>query len=430
MALNYRFSKSQIRLLSDLLDRDERATPGRMVSVTVQSSRFPDYFDEENPERVRSWQREVDELAALGWIALDRGKNADAHRYVRIRLDRSKVVEISKSLDRMSADTFREKWVQLLDRSCKDLDEATRARWLEYLRVERERYREHAPPAEARRQILSDNELLFSAVDGLVELRNRNLSEDRVIGVPWRQFALERTGSSKGLEKIKTNLLQALQWLLSDESPQELKDASDAILSYFGILSKEEIFLVRGPATLRKGPTRFCLDGSDWEPFFCVPASVGLDENVTWDLASVTGMLTIENEESFHHWCRQKLRPNWLVIYLAGFPSLNKKRFLQRFVHTGLPLYHWGDLDCGGIEILLYLRSALCARVSPFAMSSRVLRDLAARTQPLSQDELRRLERIKKKIEAEDPLKDLVNEMEVMKVKLEQEAISDPTSYA
>lgn len=422
MASDYQFSNSQTKILSALLDRDERTMPERMVSLTVDAKRFPEYFDDEHPFGVRRWEEEVRTLASLKWIHLDLGKHSDAHRLARIRLDRSKASEISKHLSRVTLEKFYTQVEGILSHAEIDsVAEAQQAtRWNAYLKNERKRLLLNPPSAASREVTLHDLELLVKSVTTLIRFRFAQK--------PWRQFALEVSGNSKGLEKIKGTLVRILHQLMTDDDSEENETAdTESILSHFGVLLKEEVFYLRGPVSIHGiEDDRVILNGSDWCPFFCIPTSAAMSANLRFERDKIKGVITIENEESFHSWCRQKLRPDLLAFYLGGFPSLAKVNFLKRLSNKGLPVFHWGDLDCGGIEILIYLRNILGVHVQPVGMSDRILRDHSSKAQPLSKDEIRRLQKIRSKLSAGDKLLILIQAMETLNLKLEQEAVQDP----
>ena len=47
-----------------------------MISIIVNEGRFPEYFDDADPERVRKWEESILSLQSLGWVGVDFGKGA------------------------------------------------------------------------------------------------------------------------------------------------------------------------------------------------------------------------------------------------------------------------------------------------------------------------------------------------------------------
>lgn len=94
--------------------------------------------------------------------------------------------------------------------------------------------------------------------------------------------------------------------------------------------------------------------------------------------APVDHVLTIENYTSFVRHVRELNEDkSALVIYTAGFPARAHLRQIVRLAElAGAPLYHWGDIDGGGIRIFCHLERALGNRglaLLPHLMNSTLL---------------------------------------------------------
>jgi hypothetical protein len=96
--------------------------------------------------------------------------------------------------------------------------------------------------------------------------------------------------------------------------------------------------------------------------------------------APVDHVLTIENYTSFVRHAREVNEDkSALVIYTAGFPSRAHLRQIVRIAElSGAPIYHWGDLDGGGVRIFCQLERALAGRglvLVPHLMDSALLQE-------------------------------------------------------
>lgn len=81
-------------------------------------------------------------------------------------------------------------------------------------------------------------------------------------------------------------------------------------------------------------------------------------------------MITVENATSFSELAARRT-PQLLVIYTGGFASPTEIRLLRavRDLNPALSLFHWGDLDAGGLRILAHLRGHL-GDIVPLAMDT------------------------------------------------------------
>ncbi|MFE6699210.1 Wadjet anti-phage system protein JetD domain-containing protein [Streptomyces sp. NPDC057718] len=81
---------------------------------------------------------------------------------------------------------------------------------------------------------------------------------------------------------------------------------------------------------------------------------------------AATGILLIENQETFQAVHRTTIRDTWLRIFLKGFATDALVAVLQALPE--LPLAIWADLDIHGIEIVTNLASRLDRPLHPVAM--------------------------------------------------------------
>src|SRR5947209_3315968 len=76
------------------------------------------------------------------------------------------------------------------------------------------------------------------------------------------------------------------------------------------------------------------------------------------------------------------------IVLLSGFASPSLTAFLYniRSYRPGLPFFHWGDLDAGGLRILAHLRRRL-GRVIPLGMDIETFEQSSLYARPLTSNE-------------------------------------------
>jgi hypothetical protein len=84
-------------------------------------------------------------------------------------------------------------------------------------------------------------------------------------------------------------------------------------------------------------------------------------------------IICIENPTSFWRYCTE-IEGNYLALLSDGFPA---RDVLSSMVHlvksarasTNMPLYHWGDIDAGGVRIAAHLEDAFNVPICLHEMS-------------------------------------------------------------
>lgn len=85
------------------------------------------------------------------------------------------------------------------------------------------------------------------------------------------------------------------------------------------------------------------------------------------------------------------------MIYLGGFPSPGKRRFLRKLaefqqvkvaeIKQASPVFHhWGDLDYGGILIFQTLRDSVWPDVHPWRMEPHWVDDFIQFIKPFDEE--------------------------------------------
>ncbi|MFC0220168.1 Wadjet anti-phage system protein JetD domain-containing protein [Pseudochelatococcus lubricantis] len=188
---------------------------------------------------------------------------------------------------------------------------------------------------------------LSNAVKAVEALRGAQL--DPTLAADYRTFSRRAVGDTKFLEKRMGLILSIYRRVYPDSvADPELDDKK--FLATLGIQRLPQPILLGG---------RLAVDGQ------VIPAmpyvGVAPDHAHRISVDGPTYLLTVENYASFVRHCREVNQSgNGLVIYTGGFPG---RQILQATTalasSTRCPVFHWGDLDRGGLRIFTHLERAL-----------------------------------------------------------------------
>lgn len=173
------------------------------------------------------------------------------------------------------------------------------------------------------------------------------LVHGRLDGQDLRTFSRRATGDSKFVEGNMGRIVDLLR--LVTEVPEELD--SEEVLASHGIVRYPQPCLLAGAVTYggQPLPTR---------PY------IGIAPEMVEGLRAVGAppwIMTIENLASFNRQARE-LPGDGILLYTGGFPSDATLACLLALARSiDCPIYHWGDIDAGGIKIAYRIESALAA---------------------------------------------------------------------
>ncbi len=174
------------------------------------------------------------------------------------------------------------------------------------------------------------------------------LGRRRDDGMDIRTFSRRAVGDSKFVEGNAGKVADVLR--LSADLPGYF-DAWE-MLSYHGIKRFPQACLLAGPVTY-KGvmlPT---------EPYIGVAPEMSLFLGVVGEPRWV---LTIENLASFNRQVREVADPGGIIVYTGGFPSESTLKAIMSLARaTDCPIFHWGDVDAGGVKIAYHIEQSLAA---------------------------------------------------------------------
>ncbi len=161
----------------------------------------------------------------------------------------------------------------------------------------------------------------------------------------FRTFSRRCTGDTKFVEGSAGKIVDILR--MATDVPEHF-DAYEA-LAEFGIKPFPQACLLAGPVAYKGTalPT---------EPY------IGTAPEMTAHLGVTTApdwLLTVENLASFNRQVREA-PGGGIVVYTGGFPSDSTLVAITALARaTTCPIYHWGDIDPGGIKIAYRIERAL-----------------------------------------------------------------------
>ena len=145
----------------------------------------------------------------------------------------------------------------------------------------------------------------------------------------------------------------------------------DEIYDLVGLSKFPVTVLIRAPLQLRLGRKGTILDGVI-EPFVGLPAETLSGLRLARPIEYV---ITIENLTSFQRYVRE-VTGSFAAIYTGGLAAAPVRTAIRSIFdqasaakNTPVPVYHWGDIDGGGITIFRQVEKTLDVQVAPHLMS-------------------------------------------------------------
>lgn len=381
------------RLLHTLLDRYESSKAfaageetARRVQVTITDRLITGYVSGGmDPDDRRSFHRTLGMWAAEGIIGLDWVRFEVGNLLRRVILEWNGVDKAysilgrTPRIDELSA--LRKEL--LVWRS--QLVEPWMQRWLDdvlHSMDERKALPQSLIPSDVEKR-----RWLFATLAGLLAKGDEEL--------PVRLFSKRYLKSSKLFEQhVRSRLIALLRrYYRSDVDALQDTREDEQVLAEVGIeLTHEDISF--------SGPMRFRITGSEELDAGAFPTGLSLDTEVLSRMEivalPVSRVLSIENKANYRQYIRTEQLPNELVIYLGGFHSPGKRRFLRKLReflltanHELLCFHHWSDLDYGGILITASLRESVWPEVVPWRMEPEWLHTYAEFVEPFPNDAYR-----------------------------------------
>lgn len=171
-----------------------------------------------------------------------------------------------------------------------------------------------------------------------------------------RSASLLVSGHTKYLDRHAALIASILRRAL--DMPDELTPAE--VFERLGVVAMPHPVCLRAPAAAGSA----ILDAAPW---------IGLCPDVMNSIRPISSpsyILTIENWASFSRYTHE-VADDGAVLYTAGFPSPDVRAVLRLLAGfwPEAPMYHWGDVDAGGLLIAESLENAAGRAVVPHLMS-------------------------------------------------------------
>lgn len=228
---------------------------------------------------------------------------------------------------------------------------------------------------------------------------------------PKRVLSQKLFQDSKRFEQgVERRLLSLLRKIY----PEEL-EKDDDYLDQVGIVENPKLTLVFGSLEIEMpaesagnsttGEDRAKSVGFNLRAF---PGGLGLSAESIKELSiqdiPARTILLVENLTTYHEVIRHsvQLSPPLLVIYTGGFPHKSAQRLLKKistFMGTKSPLslegiYHWGDIDYGGIRIFEYLKENFFSSLRPYRMDVMTYLDYVTTGLSFGEEQCLKLEQL------------------------------------
>jgi hypothetical protein len=325
--------------LAQLLSRSER-TPDR----ARPASAAPNYDALQTAEMVARFQSQIVAAEATGAVTIRYGKRERRHLIDRVTVRAPAI--LARHLGRTpSASTARNLRSELNPLT------AGAAPWVAAILDEMEGKWSRGEPAY--RLSLDDTR---SAAEFLSLLAA--ISAGKAEGADARTFSLTITGDSKAFDRHASRLASVLAPRIEVPATE-----LDMIWKRIGLERYAHPVHIRGPVLV--GDVR-----NVWVDGMAAPfASVHPEMLPLLRLTVLPALLlTIENYTSFNRYVRE-VSDGALVVYTGGFASTGTIEVLKSLVlDPTVPLFHWGDIDPGGLRIFRFLEESLPRRPLPHLM--------------------------------------------------------------
>jgi len=339
-------------ILNELLDRWEQPARQRVARVRLNQRDHAAYFStqdvagrHETNDTLQQLSAHAPRLVRLRWRKWEEHnwlsavdlvpENANAVYILLHRTPRRSQEEELREL--LSAQTPRPGW---------------HADFLAWARQQLDAYRSIAPlDLNAPRA----NHDLLIALAGLADLSAPILE---------RKLSTQLFGDSKRLKDLLRPMLAALR--RHDSSAADYGDDDGALLRVHQLERVPEYVQLAGSLVLQTATAK--LDVTPFAPSVALSAATIRAARVA--ACSARAIVTIENATSFSEFVA--IRPSSvLAIFTSGFASPTIIALMKNIcaVNSAVSFYHWGDLDVGGLRILVHLRSQLRI-VTPLAMDA------------------------------------------------------------
>lgn len=397
-------------ILHTLLDRHEQPDRHTVVRARLNEQHHADYFSQTDGGPRQATNAVLQQLAAQGLVQLHWRKWEQSNWLTAVDLLPSGA-DALYALLRRSPRTRQEAALRALLHA-----HAPHTGWqaalLAWAEQQLAQHRSVAPLLLDKPQWNAD---LLRALDAIAQLRS--LTSERALSV--RLFA-----NSKRIAELRSAIVAVLRRHAPDAA--QFGDDDRALLQAHLLQRIPEYVPLAGPLVLQwaaaeAAPT--LIDMRGLPQGLALPTAVLQTCKVQHCAARV--VVTVENATSFHELLALR-PPEMLVLSTGGFTSPAALALLHtlRTAQPACALYHWGDLDPGGLRILAHLRSSL-GDVRPLAMDAATFAQYRQHAQRLTTRDRAALKHLLRHPLLADCVP-LIEHLLAADSKLEQEAVVPP----
>ncbi len=227
-----------------------------------------------------------------------------------------------------------------------------------------------------------------------------------------RDFSVRVLGDSKAFGVLKNKIISILT-KYGDYPDGEVPD-KETVLEELNIMPNPGHVFFKGGGILDLTGQRLdcrCLCGD-------IGVSSALLDSINSIEVTASRVITIENLTTFNAFSDR----DFFAIYLGGYHNAVRRRFIKRIYDQNRQkqFFHYGDIDAGGLHILLHLRRKTGIDFKPYKMDIATLSSNLALIKPLSDNDSRRLRELGSRY---SEFSELIEYMLKNKCKLEQEAL-------
>ena len=226
-----------------------------------------------------------------------------------------------------------------------------------------------------------------------------------------RVFSKKRFGDSKLIERKGSKIMQ----IFNEFGEIEYDNISDLLEDHNIVKNKGNAIAKQG-ITFRINNQTINLDLFNEEFYFSMDMLLKM-EVITLSKLKV---VTVENLTSFYTFKDDEA----IILYLGGFHNSAKRELIKKIYNFNpkLEFYHFGDIDCGGFEILIDLRNKTNIDFKPLFMGIEQLKEFKSECQSLTDNDKKRLTELLSNPDATE-FKEVIEYMLSSDTKLEQESI-------
>jgi hypothetical protein len=390
-------------ILHRLLDRWEQPARKTVVRVRLNEAEHPDYFSQQKAQPRQATNSALSLMAEQGLLRLQWQKHetgnwlaavdlaADGAPAIYQRLGRApRMNQVAALRDLLAAQQPQAGW---------------HAGFLGWATAKLDAHGSVAPLDLAAHET---NVELLRVLEALAQLRTPTLE---------RLFSVQVLGDSKRFSALRSKVITVLR--RHAPAAADFGNDDDSLLRAFGLERVPEYVPISGPLRLSAGGRH--LDLTQFAPSVALSADTLRQASV--DACAAREIVTVENAANFSELANHRAELV-LVVFTSGFASPTLVGLLRQVIRQGQSpvLYHWGDLDAGGLRILAHLRKHL-GLVHPLGMDLATFEQRLGLSRPLTTGDRHTLALLRRAPELQDCVP-LIDKMLTAGLKLEQEAVS------